>query len=187
MNEAGWEVCLLDKDALLKESIEMFQEIYQQQFASSIDVNHSLPIEIRSFRQDGPWRIFLLVCPWMLCRLFVPDQLLSGLTVPNGWESQERTEAEYMAMGPSLTFKVRENVQKANIQYHKNLGHFLIQPLIFSMFKYKSADGAFDAWSSVIQHRDDMMQKKQKSCGWQKELSRREMFSGMFAEREDAI
>jgi hypothetical protein len=122
----------------------------------------------------------------MLCRLFVPDQLPPGLTVPKGWESQERIGAEYVAMGPSLTFKVREEVQKANIQYHKGLGHFLIQPLIFSMFKYESADGAFSAWSSVIQHRDEMMQLKQKSCNWQKELSRREMFSGIFAERGGA-
>ncbi len=179
MDKTQWQICLLDGDDLMGCTVDEFSSIYQRSFSSSHEVNHILPVMTSSFRQDGIWRVFLLLCPWMLGRVFMPDRP-PELEVPAGWMAKDRVGQEYVALGPSISFQARGGKQKGNIQYQPELGHFLIQPLIFSMDTYGSATDVFNAWSSVIQYRDKKMRESGKECLWQTEVSRRELFFGLF-------
>lgn len=181
MKDAQWEMCSLEDEALLEKTVAVFTEIHARHFKNDRDANHALPIVTRSFRHDGAWRVFLLLTPWLLGRLFFPKEN-PQLTLPAGWDAASRAEtAEFLALGPPVQVKLHGDDQKGNIQYQPGLGHFLIQPLAMAMNTFNSADAAFAAWSDVIQRRDQMMKEKHKECSWQKELSRREMFAGVFS------
>lgn len=166
-----------DRDVLAAVS-KSFGEIYRRHFSNELHVNHSLPIEIRAFRRSDGWRVFLLLTPWMMARLFLPERD-HGLPVPAGWSAGERAAAPFVVIGPQLDFTMLGERLKAHLNYLPELGHFLLQPLVLAMGRYESASAVFAAWDEVIEMRDRAMEEQKRECGWQKEVSRRE-FLGFF-------
>ncbi|MDD5058787.1 MAG: [NiFe]-hydrogenase assembly chaperone HybE [Sideroxydans sp.] len=152
-----------------------FGEIYTQYFRNEFLVNHDLPIEVRAFRRSDGWCVFLLLTPWMMARVFLPERD-PGLPVPNGWSADERAAASFLVIGPQLEFPLLGETLKAHLNYQPGLGHFLLQPLVQSMQQYESASAVFAAWDEVIKKRDRVMEEQKRECGWQKEVSRREFF-----------
>jgi hypothetical protein len=178
VSDSGWKLAGLpgqDDQVVIAAVIESFNEVYRTQFSGEWLVNHALPVEVRAFRRIDGWPVFLLLTPWMLARVFLPERD-PGLPIP-GWSAAERETLPFSAIGPLLAFTILGGEQKAHLNYLPGLGHFLLQPLVQSMEQYDSADAVFAAWTEVIKTRDRVMEEQKRECGWQKEVSRREFFA----------
>ena len=162
-----------DDHAVIAAVSKSFGEIYTKYFSNEFLVNHDLPIEIRAFRRSDGYCVFLLLTPWMMARVFLPERD-PGLSVPSGWSADERASAPFNVIGPQLDFTMLGEKLKAHLNYVPELGHFLLQPLVLSMEPYESASAVFAAWDEVIKKRDQVMEEQKRECGWQKEVSRRE-------------
>lgn len=179
MSEAAWEPGMLsreDESAVAARVCECFGEIQRRHFSGEPLVNHELPVQIRAFRRSDGWSVFLLLTPWMMARVFLPERD-PGLRIPPGWGVPERAMAPFQVIGPLLDFTILGQPQKAHLNYLPELGHFLLQPLVQSMEKYNSADEVFAAWNEVIKTRNRVMEEQKRDCGWQKEVSRREFLA----------
>ena len=144
--------------------------------AAETDCNHGLPVQVRALRQVEDWWVFLLLTPWMMARLFLP-QRQPNLALPAAWAAEARRGQPYVVIGPALDLTLASGVQRAHINYDALLGHYLVQPLVQALADYGSADQVFTAWNAVIATRDRVMAEQQCDCPWQKEVSRREWFS----------
>lgn len=180
MTDRAWQLGEFpgDERAVIAAVSKSFGEIYRKHFSNEFQVNHDLPIEIRAFRRSDGWCVFLLLTPWMMARVFLPERD-HGLPVPAGWSAGERAAAPFHVIGPQLDFTMLGEKLKAHLNYLPELGHFLLQPLVQSMGRYESASAVFAAWDEVIETRDRVMEEQKRECGWQKEVSRRE-FLGFF-------
>ncbi|MDY6991527.1 MAG: [NiFe]-hydrogenase assembly chaperone HybE [Pseudomonadota bacterium] len=165
-----------NEDALMTAVIHHFTEMYQHYFREEFFVNHNLPIEIRGYRQSDPWHIFLLLTPWMLARLFIPIRE-PNIELPSGWQAEERTTSPVTVIGPAIPLAILSGQERAHLNYHPQLGHYLIQPLIQAMTSFNTSDEAFQAWNEVIKKRNQVIAEQQKQCTWQQEVSRREFFA----------
>lgn len=165
-----------DDENLINHVIETFTHLYQEVFQEDPLVNHQFPIEIRAFRYTPPWRIFLLLTPWTLARLFIPNRD-PGILIPPEWEAEKRLYAPMTVIGPAMPLAILGGKEQAHLNYHPKLGHYLIQPIIQSMIKFKTPDEAFNAWNEVIKTRNRVIEEKQRRCDWQQEVSRREFFA----------
>lgn len=161
---------------------DCFGEIYRNHFSAELMVNRNLPVEIRAFRRSDGWCVFLLLTPWMMTRVFLPERD-PGLRVPTGWSAAKRASANFLVIGPLIGFSILGGEQKAHLNYLPELGHFLLQPLVQSMERFESADEVFAAWDEVIKTRDRVMEEQKRECGWQKEVSRREFFGRLAGNR----
>jgi hypothetical protein len=179
--DCGWQLGespKRDDRAVIATVSKSFGEIYSHFFGNEFRVNHNLPIEIRAFRRCDGWCVFLLLTPWMMARVFLPERD-QELHVPAGWSANERAAAPFLVIGPQLDFIMLGETLKAHLNYLPDLGHFLLQPLVQSMESYESASAVFAAWDEVIKVRDRVMEEQKRECNWQKEVSRRE-FLGFF-------
>jgi hypothetical protein len=167
-----------DDQAVIAAVSKSFGEIYTKYFSNEFLVNHDLQIEIRAFRRSDGYCVFLLLTPWMMARVFLPE-CDPGLPVPSDWSSDERSSASFIVIGPLLEFTMLGETLKGHLNYLPELGHFLLQPLVLAMEPYESASAVFAAWDEVIKKRDQVMEEQKRECGWQKEVSRRE-FLGFF-------
>lgn len=164
-------------DTFSQQVVGAFRDIYAEHFSHELwIVNHNLPTEIRALRHTDPWRIMLLLTPWMLARLFSPLRD-PDLDLPPGWQAGERTGAGYTVIGPAVKFSVLGQQQTAYLNYHQKLGHYLVQPLVQSMQQYPSPEAVYEAWSEVIRTRDETIRARKLECEWQNEVSRREFFT----------
>ena len=164
--------------------VRAFKDIYAQHFTGDLSLaNHDLPIDVRALRHTDPWRIALLLTPWMLARLFSPLRS-PNVSLPEAWSAAERSDASYTVIGPPIAFAVLGQRQTAYINYHPQLGHYLIQPLVQSMQRYASAEAVYEAWSDVIRIRDEAIRARQLECQWQTEISRREFFTRLRSHRD---
>ncbi|MGC1953820.1 MAG: [NiFe]-hydrogenase assembly chaperone HybE [Gammaproteobacteria bacterium] len=164
--------------------LEAFRSIYAQHFSDDLwIVNHNLPIDVRALRHTDPWRIALVLTPWMLARFFSPLRD-PHIELPDGWHASDRSGASYTVIGPPIAFSVLGQEQTAYLNYHPQLGHYLIQPLVQSMQQYASAEAVYAAWSEVIRSRDETIRARQLECKWQSEVSRREFFTGLRGPRD---
>lgn len=164
-------------DVAVISSVEArFRQIHEAAFAASMDCNHALPVQVHALRQAEDWWVFLLLTPWMMSRLFLP-QRQPRLPLPSGWAAADRQHLAYVVIGPTLEMTLASGVQRAHLNYDAVLGHYLIQPLVQAMEAYQSGDQVFSAWNEVIATRDRVMAEQQRDCPWQKEVSRREWFS----------
>lgn len=185
MSDSAWKLGAIhrgDDQAVIAEVSDCFSEIYRKHFSSEWLVNHDLPVEIRAFRRGDGWCVFLLLTPWMMARVFLPERD-PGLQIPAGWSAAECAVAPFLVIGPLLDFTILGGEQKAHLNYLPELGHFLLQPLVQSMEQYDSADAVFAAWGEVIKTRDRVMEEQKRECGWQKEVSRREFFTRLTGNR----
>lgn len=156
--------------------VAAFQDVYERCFADELAVNHALPIELRAWRRTGPWGVGLLLTPWVLGRLWLTDTD-PGLPIPAGWGADERAEMGPVVVGPTVRFRALETDQRAHLNYHRSLGHYLIQPLIQNMEGFSEPREVYEAWEQVIAHRDRVAEEQERDCPWQQEISRREFFS----------
>lgn len=179
MSEAGWQGLppeLAADEALRQAVLDVHEAVLREQLAGDPMLNIGLPLEIRALRRIEVWRVLLLLTPWMLARLLFPDDGPPGLDVPADWSAQERRDAPYLVLGPGLGFDLLGRPQRAHLNYHQRLGHYLLQPICLDMGPYESADAVFKAWNQVIRTRDENMERTKRDCPLQKEISRRELF-----------
>lgn len=184
MDDSGWQLCAPelreDEQAFVAEVLKLHRGLYDKHFAQDLLANHRLPIQVRAFRQTGDWRIFLLLCPWMLSRCVSPKRD-PGIPLPAGWEGTARAGADFILLGPALSFRLLETEHKAHLNFAPQLGHYLLQPLVLSMAQFENAEAVFEAWNGVIETRKANMEKMQRRCKWQEEVSRREFFHRFIA------
>lgn len=144
-------------------------------FAGDPMANQRLGVQIRAFRRLEQWRVLLLLTPWMLSRLLVPERD-PGIVVPPEWRAEARRDAPYQLLGPRVKPTILGRSQQAHLNYHPLLGHYLLQPIALDMEHYASPEAVFEQWNQVILTRDENMEKHRRDCPWQKEVSRRELF-----------
>ncbi len=175
---SNWQI--LDSTAsdevVINTVIGVFTELYQTYFIQELLVNHHLPIEVRAFRHTDIWRIFLLLTPWTLARIFLPERQ-PMIPLPSEWQAEKRIHAPTLVIGPAISLPILGGKEKAHLNYHAKLGHYLIQPLIQSMAQFNTSQSAFDAWNEVITTRNRVIETQQRRCDWQQEVSRREFFA----------
>jgi len=154
------------------------REIYDRHFARDPMANPALGFHIHGYRRSERWRILLLITPWMLSRLLFPERP-PRMPIPDGWSAEQREGAGYQMLGPSVELRWRGEKLKAHLNYHPCLGHYLLQPIALNMQNYTTPGEAIRAWSDVIKVRDKNMQRMQRDCPWQREISRREFLGGV--------
>lgn len=152
------------------------RQIYDRHFALDLNANPALGFHIHGYRRTENWRILLMLTPWMLSRLMFPEQT-PDIPIPEGWSAQERHEADYLLLGPAVHLALNSGEIKAHLNYHATLGHYLLQPIALNLQPYATPEEAFQAWNEVIRTRDENMRQMQRTCPWQEEVSRRELFS----------
>jgi len=178
MADRTWENCLpefADDQALARIVADIHQAILNEQLADDPMLNLALPVQLRALRRIDGWRVLLLLTPWMLARLLFPDDP-PDLAIPPGWSADERSNADYLVLGPNQGFDLLGQPQRGHLNYHSQLGHYLLQPICLDMEAYRDADAVFEAWNRVIRTRDENMEKAKRDCPLQKEISRRELF-----------
>lgn len=182
MTGARWQSVpeeLKDDDALLTTVVEEHRLIYDRYFRDELEVNHQLPVMIHAFRHLGEWRVFLLLTPWMLARIFVPDNP-PDIKIPGEWQAKVRQELAYKVIGPTFKLNLLTGKQKAHLNYSANIGHYLLHPLILNMSEFRTPNDVLRAWNKVIEARNENLEKMQHQNSQHKEISRREFFSGVF-------
>ncbi len=178
MPETAWQlsaVAALDDEAVAAAVEARFGEI-RDAFAEEELGNPGLPVLVRAVRRTEGWCVFLLLTPWMLSRVFLPESQ-PALSLPEGWSAAERTGQPYQVIGPALPLSLASGTQRAHLNHDPLLGHHLVQPLVQALAQFDSADAVFGAWNEVIATRDRVMAEQKRDCPWQKEVSRREFFS----------
>lgn len=170
---------LKDDDALLAAVVEEHRQIYAMYFQDELEINHQLPVITHAFRRLDGWRVFLLLTPWMLARVFIPDKP-PAIELPPLWGAEARQGRAYTVIGPTFDLELLTGKQKAHLNYSSNIGHYLLHPLILSMSNFKTPNEVFRAWNQVIEARNENLQKMQQENQQQREISRREFFSGVF-------
>lgn len=167
---------LKEDEALVNQVTAIFRNIYEADFADELMINHNLPVEIRAIRDIESWRVFLLLTPWMLSRIYLRfDE--TDIDIPEPWSADNRAGEPHLVLGPSVTLTLMTQKQKVNLNYHPELGHYLVQPLMMRMEQFQSAGAVHAAWNEVIETRNENMRKRQLECHWQQDVSRREFFT----------
>jgi hypothetical protein len=165
-----------DDAAFIETLLEVHATLFADHFSGDPAVNEQMGIEVRAFRRLEGWRLALVLTPWMLARVLVPDRD-PRLPLPPGWTAAARDGAPYQVLGPPMSFSILGQDQQAHLNYHPSLGHYLLQPIALNMAPYASPEAVFEAWSEVIRTREENMEKHRDDCLWQQEISRRELFS----------
>lgn len=165
----------LDSEQALTDAVlAVHQEIHRLHFAGSPGVNEALGLQIRACRRIEQWLALLLLTPWMLSRLWFPGKP-PAIDIPSEWLPEQRSAEDYQLLGPACSFQVLGQQQQAHLNYHPDMGHYLLQPLVLNMQPYADAEAVFEAWNDVIRIRDENMRKMARDCPLQKEVSRREL------------
>ena len=167
---------LKQDEALVNQVTAVLHNIYEADFADELMVNHKLPVEVRAIRDIDGWRVFLLLTPWMLSRIYLRFDA-TDIAIPESWSAGSRTAEPHLVLGPSMTLTLLAQKQKVNLNYHPELGHYLVQPLMMRMEQFQSAKEVHAAWNEVIETRNENMRKRQLECHWQQDVSRREFFT----------
>jgi len=173
---SDWQLFDTDDETLITHVTDAFTQLYRTYFIHELLVNHQFPVEVRAFRHTDIWRIFLLLTPWTLARVFIPEKD-PEIDIPPGWTVAERNQAPITVIGPAIPLAILGGRERAHLNYHPVLGHYLIQPLIQSMESFVTPEDAFKAWNEVITTRNKVIEQQQKKCEWQQEVSRREFFA----------
>ncbi|EXJ14172.1 [NiFe]-hydrogenase assembly chaperone HybE [Imhoffiella purpurea] len=177
--ESGWQTLgpdlTEDDEALSSMVLEVHRSLLEGPLAGDPSLNLALPIQPRALRRIEDWRVLLLLTPWMFARLLFPDRPLD-IDIPPGWSAGERSDADYLVLGPMLSLELLGQVQRAHLNYHSRLGHYLLQPICLDLERYADPEAVFEDWNQVIRTRDENMEQARRDCAMQKEISRRELF-----------
>ncbi|MES9859134.1 MAG: [NiFe]-hydrogenase assembly chaperone HybE [Sedimenticola sp.] len=124
------------------------------------------------------WRGFLLLTPWMLARIFVPDNPPDS-EIPAEWRAEACRASTYTVMGPTVSLDLLTGKQKAHLNYCTNIGHYLLHPLILTMNNFETPGDVFTPWNKIIEARNANLEQMQRENLQHKEISRRAFFSGL--------
>jgi hypothetical protein len=152
------------------------RQIYDRYFTADLMANRALGFHLHGYRRIDNWRIILALTPWMLSRLWFAETP-PDIEIPEGWRAKQRADADYQLLGPTIELPEQFGGGKAHLNYHPTLGHYLLQPIALNMEPYGSAQEVFEAWNRVIEIRDENLKKMERECSWQREVSRRELFT----------
>jgi hypothetical protein len=175
-----WPPACAEDQAFAEAVASLHLRLYHAYFAADPLVNPALGVQVRALRRLEHWRLLLVLTPWMLARILVPDRD-PGISLPPGWSGPEREDAPHAVLGPLVRVELLGQGQQAHLNYAPGLGHYLLMPLVLNMEPYASPEEVLDAWDQVIRVRDANMAKFQRDCPWQREISRRELFRPLAA------
>ena len=163
--------------ALIAEVLAIHRELRVTLCAREMTIcNQEWDIEARALRRIEEWRVLLLLTPWMLARLLIPDGPPLGLQPPADCPAACQANADGTILGPACSFTLLGQPQRAHLNYDPRLGHYLLQPLCLEMSAYRNAEEVFAAWNEVIRIRDANLEQARRDCPLQREISRREFF-----------
>jgi hypothetical protein len=175
MYETTWQLLpeeLVD-DARFKQTlIDVHREIYDEHFQDEPQINISLGFHLHAYRRTSGWRVVVILTPWMMSRLLFPEQN-PQIVIPEGWSGEERYGTDYQALGPSLRLGWSGNYMQSHLNFHAQLGHYLLQPILMNMKHYHTPSQAFEAWRRAIGARSRRTLDRLHNCPWQEELSDR--------------
>ncbi len=154
---AKWQRDSLFRPAL----VEVHREIYRQFFYNDPRVNPQMGFHLHAYCRSTHWRVTLILTPWMMSRLLFPEHD-PKILIPDGWSGEDRSHSEYQTTGPSLKLGCYGNEMIANLNYHTQLGHYLIQPLALSMRNYSSPLEALEIWNRLFYSHSLSMQRVSK-------------------------
>lgn len=141
--------------------VDVFQNTYHKDFEDEwMGVNHNLDVELRGLKLVDGWVSGFILTPWMLANIFVPVIEVPDITIDKDWLAEIRVEQEYVVIGPLKELRLAGKLQKAYLNFDQRIGHYLIQPLVQIMDKYKDNETAFSAWSEVIKFRQEFYEEK---------------------------
>ena len=170
-----WHMCLTvlrDDVALQAHVIGMLQKDTYRPISQCITSNPCLPVKIYSLRRLDIWRVLLVLTPWMLTYLLIPDRN-PGLELPD----KPVGNHEVHLLGPMIEFTVFGNQYKAHLNFDPQLGHYLVQPLILGMERYANAEAVFTAWKKTLTKRLAMHRNRKNFCKQHKHVSRRDILT----------
>lgn len=115
-------------------------------------LNPNLSVEVRGLKRIDDWLTGFVLTPWMLAQLYIPLQAPEWPLDPE-WTPEKRTEEPYVVIGPQQQIEFGGQRLQAFLNYHPQLGHYYLQPLVQSMAQYADNAAAFEAWAEVIRFR----------------------------------
>ncbi|UQB42256.1 [NiFe]-hydrogenase assembly chaperone HybE [Thiomicrospira microaerophila] len=160
----GFIISNLEAALLPERIIEAFNQVYCDDFSDAfMGVNHRLNTEIRGWKVQQNWAKGGLLTPWMLAIVYFPlnQTALNGLTLPEEWKAAACAEQAYQVIGPLMPLMIEEKAYATHLNFHPQLGHYWLQPLVQNMARYDDNQAAFGAWNQVVEFRKDVRAQKQ--------------------------
>lgn len=160
----GFLLSGLDEACLSNEIVQAFGTLYNDDFSNAfMGVNHELKTELRGWQVKTDWAQGGLLTPWMLAIIYFPlnQNALKDLILPQGWTHDEREHQSYQVIGPTMSLQIEDKAYPAHLNYHPQLGHYWLRPLVQNMARYSSNDMAFEAWSEVLAFRKAIREQRQ--------------------------
>jgi hypothetical protein len=173
MHETRWQLlpkALADDTKFKQALINVHRDIYDEFFEDNPLINSSLGFHLHDYQRTSGWRVVLILTPWMMSRLLFPENN-PHIVIPDGWSGEERCSTDYQVLGPSLRLGWSGNYMQSHLNFHAQLGHYLIQPILMNMQNYKTPQAALAAWNAIIRRRDAKINRRQLSCPCQEEFT----------------
>jgi hypothetical protein len=139
------------------------RQIHDRHFTADRMINRALGFHLHGYRRMDNWRIILALTPWMLAQLWFADTP-PDIAIPNGWGAEQRADADYQSLGPGIDLPAKAGAGKAHLNYHRTLGHYLLQPIVLNMEPYGSAQEIFEAWRQVTRCQEKNIKQRQREC-----------------------
>ncbi len=143
--------------------LDIHRDIYRRFFENDPRVNPQLGFHLHAYCRSTHWRATLILTPWMMSRLLFPEHD-PHILIPDGWSGEDRSQSEYQIVGPSLKLGCCGNAMVANLNYHTQLGHYLIQPFALGMRNFKTPREAFEIWNKLFYTHALSMQRLSKQA-----------------------
>lgn len=163
-NATTWQVFDDSEDSLETVILQVFNQVYNADFADAMmGINHQLKVETRGWQKGEQWKEVWLLTPWMLARVFFPTHAdrLADKSLPLDWCAETRQQEPYTVIGPLMPIQVEGKTIQTHLNYHPQLGHYWVQPLVQNMMKYANNESAYQAWGEVIAFRNAVRAQKQ--------------------------
>jgi len=168
----GFALNPIDPVQLPDALVDAFANVYSEDFANALmGVNHRLTTEVRGFQLKAQWAQAGLLTPWMLAIVYLPlnPQALDSLVCPDDWVTPLPANLPYQVVGPLMTLQIGDKAYPAHLNFHPQLGHYWLRPLVQNMARYANNDQAFDAWSEVLAFRKAVREQMQAQASAQAE------------------
>ena len=152
---SGWQLIdSVSAEALPQRLEQTFAQLYNDDFADAMmGINHKLKVEVRGWHEKDNWAMGVLLTPWMLTKIYIPLSTPAEPTIPADWQADARSNAPYVVIGPLMTLTIDGQPHTVHINYHPQLGHYAVQPLVQKMDSYDNNEAAFAAWGEVLTFR----------------------------------
>jgi hypothetical protein len=168
----GFTLNPIEPDLLPDVLVDAFSNVYSEDFANALmGVNHHLKTEVRGWQIKPHWAQAGLLTPWMLAIVYMPldQQAFDGLICPDDWATPLPADRPYQVIGPLMTLQIGDKAYPAHLNFHSQLGHYWLRPLVQNMARYSNNDQAFDAWAEVLAFRKAIREQKQAQAAAQAE------------------